>query len=92
MEICEILGIFLIVFILAQPITEDFIVHGLNRLIEKLSGVRDYIDPLELSANAYGRKGSVDNVTAERKVVQLLSRNCKFIQETGIQRFFYCRR
>ncbi|XP_055332664.1 transient receptor potential cation channel subfamily M member 2-like [Paramacrobiotus metropolitanus] len=59
-------------FSLAEPISENFILTDLNRLIERLSGVYDYIDPYELSANAYNGSGSTSAVVAERKAMNAL--------------------
>ncbi|OQV20964.1 putative Transient receptor potential cation channel subfamily M member 6 [Hypsibius exemplaris] len=57
---------------LTQPIQPEFIVADLNKLISKLTGIRDYIDVYELSASAFGENTGMDVSTAERKAMNAL--------------------
>ncbi|KAH3836163.1 hypothetical protein DPMN_109533 [Dreissena polymorpha] len=50
-----------------QPMGDLFLKDNLNRLIYKLSWVRNFVDPYELSMNAKEMSSS-DGAVAERKV------------------------
>ncbi|XP_052285259.1 transient receptor potential cation channel subfamily M member-like 2 isoform X2 [Dreissena polymorpha] len=54
-----------------RPIGDLFLKDNLNRLIYKLSWVRNFVDPYELSMNAKGMSSS-DGAVAERKAINCL--------------------
>lgn len=50
-----------------QPLPQDFLANDLNRLISKLSGIKDFVQPYELSMNSV-ELYVIEPAVAERKV------------------------
>lgn len=50
-----------------QPLPQDFLANDLNRLIAKLSGIKDFVQPYELSMNSV-ELYVIEPSVAERKV------------------------
>ncbi|XP_076076624.1 transient receptor potential cation channel subfamily M member-like 2 isoform X3 [Mytilus galloprovincialis] len=54
-----------------QPLPQDFLVNDLNKLVAKLSGIKDFVQPYELSMNSV-ELYMLDPVVAERKAINCL--------------------